>query len=395
MIHINIFSLYSQPYDLYENAGSGINIFIKEFVSYFKNHDVFIHIICRKTSQNQQTYSRFKNVKIHFIDDGHTRQLSRKEFIDLADIIRVHTIQYLIQNNLEKNIGYTHYWLSGLIIHPDSGYSHIHSNHTLYSSKVDIKKKNTDMLDENLQWKVENEIIQKIPIICNSDAEKQQIMKYYTPAKKILSIPAGCNTEVFKPKIQKSNDPDVFHCLYVGRFVKSKGIFDLLNAILILRQTQTTKSLCFEFIGGRNNTEEQNNLLLMKKFVQHNNLCDIIKFTPPKAHDEIISYYQKSDIVIIPSHYEPFGLVALEAMSCGVPVIATYVGGLQETIIHSKTGLHIKPNNPEEIASSILQMISQKNIEIWGQNARKHVIKNYSWSRITSQIYNYLSTITS
>ena len=97
-------------------------------------------------------------------------------------------------------------------------------------------------------------------------------------------------------------------------------------------------------------------------------------------------YYSAADVVVVPSNYESFGMVALEAMACGTPVIASQVGGLAYLVRDGKTGFHVPNNDPRALAKKIQElMMNEDRRDEMSRNAIKYAEKN-SWKRITSEI---------
>jgi D-inositol-3-phosphate glycosyltransferase len=113
---------------------------------------------------------------------------------------------------------------------------------------------------------------------------------------------------------------------------------------------------------------------------------DLVTFLGARSQDALPDYYSAADVVVMPSHYESFGLVALEAMACGTPVIASRVGGLAYTVLHGVTGLHVPERDPEALAQEIIRLIQDAALrERMGQQAHQ-VARCYSWSSIADRI---------
>ena len=112
----------------------------------------------------------------------------------------------------------------------------------------------------------------------------------------------------------------------------------------------------------------------------------------PKKQEEIAPYYVAADACVVPSLYEPFGIVPLEAMACGTPVIASRTGGLQYTVIDSKTGYLVSPGDASEMADRIATVL-QKGKAAYSDAARQRVIDNFVWPKIAEATLHYMTSI--
>lgn len=105
--------------------------------------------------------------------------------------------------------------------------------------------------------------------------------------------------------------------------------------------------------------------------------------------EELPRFYQEMDIVTVPSTWiEPFGITALEAMACGLPVVASRIGGLAETVVHGETGLHFQPGDPEHLADALRTLIMDTQLrQTYGQAGRERIMLKYDWGRILDNTY--------
>ena len=100
-------------------------------------------------------------------------------------------------------------------------------------------------------------------------------------------------------------------------------------------------------------------------------------------YSELVDYYNAADVIVMPSHYEPFGLVPVEAMACGTPVIASNVGGLAYTVVDGKSGFHVPPKSPEHIAEKITRLYRDRELlNELSEGAKKNSVERFSWYEI-------------
>ncbi len=123
-------------------------------------------------------------------------------------------------------------------------------------------------------------------------------------------------------------------------------------------------------------------------------LEEITTFAGRVEHADLTYYYAAADVCVVPSHYEPFGLVAIEAMACSTPVIASEVGGLKFTVINELTGLLVPPQNEKAFAQAINRILSypawSRQLE---KDARKRVESMFSWDGVAQQLEQQYLTI--
>ena len=189
--------------------------------------------------------------------------------------------------------------------------------------------------------------------------------------EKIKVIPNGYDHKTFnfKPK-KKANDQLVI--LFVGNIIKAKGIFDLLNAIVIIRKlNQNMYKRIFWVIVGQGD-----DMVEFKKCSRDFNIDNAIKIIGQVPHKKISEYMKNADFIILPSWTEGLPTVLVEAMACGLPVIASKVGGIPE-IINKDIGVLVEPKNPEELAKGVINAISKG----WDRQFIKEHAKDYTWEK--------------
>ena len=153
------------------------------------------------------------------------------------------------------------------------------------------------------------------------------------------------DTEKFYPDKNKIKDID---CLFIGRLSVEKGVSVLLKSLKMLSQKKKVVLIGDGILSK--------SLKSQAKDIQHD-----ILFTGWIEHEELIQYIQRSKIVVVPSLSEPLGVVVIEAMACGVPVIGSNTGGIPDMIKHGYNGWLVKPNNPKSLANLIDRVLSQED----------------------------------
>ncbi|NUN66106.1 glycosyltransferase family 1 protein [Pseudanabaena biceps] len=291
---------------------------------------------------------------------------------------------------------HTNYWLSawaGMELQKTSGIQLVHTYHSLavvkYQSLRDIPPSAHNRL------RIEHEILEKANcIVATSPQEQETLRSLVSTAGQIEVIPCGTDTDNFcliskaHARARLNLDRQEKVILYVGRFDPRKGIETLVRVVALLKQ-QNVQNLKLIIVGGSSaNMPDGEERERIENIVNELGLQSLTVFAGRVGHDILPLYYAAADVCVIPSHYEPFGLVAIEAMACGAPVVASNVGGLKYTVIPEETGLLVEPRDIEAFARGIQRILTD---ELWVRKMRKqasiNVYQRFSWTGVTMQLH--------
>jgi len=246
-------------------------------------------------------------------------------------------------------------------------------------------------LMSGLQWDIdaaERELIHDADrvIVCSSHMFRELQTFFHVDGAKMDVVPNGVNLEIlnhllerdltqFRARYAAANEQLVFS---VARLVYEKGIHRLIDAVpLVLAKCPHVK-----FIIAGKGPESEN----LKRRVEHlgpaGEHVKFIGFIPDEDRNRL---FKVADCAVFPSLYEPFGIVALEAMALGCPVVVSDVGGLSEVVTHEKTGTTVYPDNPDSIAWGVVRVLThpeQTHQQV--DNAQQWVDENFTWNRIAA-----------
>jgi D-inositol-3-phosphate glycosyltransferase len=179
--------------------------------------------------------------------------------------------------------------------------------------------------------------------------------------------------------------------LFVGRIQPLKGIDTLIRALALAREREPAlaETICVSIIGGDPNPDsevEQSEFARLESLRAELGIGDMVTFLGAKDQDTLVYYYAAAEIVVMPSHYESFGMVALEAMACGTPVIASDVGGLSFSIEDGYNGYRVPERDPQALADKIILLLKHRVLrDQLGEQARLWV-QRYSWVNVAGEI---------
>ncbi|MGA3290275.1 MAG: glycosyltransferase family 4 protein [Candidatus Bathyarchaeia archaeon] len=219
-------------------------------------------------------------------------------------------------------------------------------------------------------------------VIAISKACADELRLFYG-IKDLEIIHNAVDSTFFCPQNHKENKKS--YILYTGRLSAEKGLIDLVKgAVHVCKKYPNFKFV----IAGSGPLERR-----LKKLVSALNLERNFSFAGNVNHETLLKYYQNAAVYVLPSYREGLPTTLLEAMSCGLPIVATAISGITDVIDNFKTGLLVPTNSPEKLANAILTLIEDSTLsEEIATNARMHVQKYYDWDIITSKIEEvYLS----
>ena len=308
---------------------------------------------------------------------------------------------------------HTNYWMSawvGLQLKQHRNIQLVHTYHSLGAVKYQAVPLRPAIAETRLA--VEREILEQAHcIVATSPQEEEALRSLVSPQGYVEVIPAGTDLNTFHtiPKLEArvalGLAPDEAIVLYVGRFDPRKGIETLVRAVAQLKAQLEQPTAVGESANG--NRVKPNKLRLVivggsepdhldgderqriGAIVTELGMTASTHFAGRVGHDVLPLYYTAADVCVIPSHYEPFGLVAIEAMACGTPVVASAVGGLKFTIAPEETGLLVPPQDVDGFAQAINRILSD---ELWARKLRRQaplrVQQNFSWTGVAAQLSN-------
>lgn len=236
-------------------------------------------------------------------------------------------------------------------------------------------------------------------IIVNSKFLQQHVINLVPAAQdKVFVNYPGVNHLHYTPKNDGENIPPQWASsepvlLYIGRIIKKKGVRRLLKAMKKVITIYPAVKLYI--IGSSDYTKHKNTPYIRGIEKLAARLGESVVFRPHTPNADLVKWYRRSDIFICPSiRDEAFGLVNLEAMACGVPVIATEVGGIPEVVKHNRTGLLVSlDNHVDRLAEAIISLLSNpEKAHFMGRNGRKRVLKMFTWKHTAKRLKNDYET---
>jgi D-inositol-3-phosphate glycosyltransferase len=291
-------------------------------------------------------------------------------------------------NGLQYDIVFSHYWLSALVgkyLQQKWQIPYITMFHTLGAVKNAIGIGEGEPALRIVSEKYTIRDCQRI--IVATEKEKEDLIRFYSASpEKVGVVPCGVNMDLFKPidkmsARQKLGLTDEKILLFVGRIDPLKGIDQLLKAMPLLKNYESLRLIV---VGGDENSRAE--LEELQKLSTELNIRDSVTFQGLIKQDQLLYFYSAADVCILPSYYESFGLVPLESLACGTPVVATDVGDLKNIIKQGETGYIVADNSPERLAGSISSLLSRPSRDMESVLSIRASVSKWDWANIAEKV---------
>jgi len=373
----------------------GMNVYIRKVAQELSNRGIYVDIFTRHhdpaDTQIEQVAERARVIHIRagdFSDDKSRLPSHLPEFT-------CNLLEYTRQNNISYDIIHSHYWLSGrvgTIVARHWDIPHVTSFHTLSEIKRQARVGEREPAERTTG---ESKVIQFADsIVVFSQHEKNALIQLYDANKdKIEIIPCGVDVDLFQPLNQeisrrKLGITDSKVVLYVGRLEPLKGVDIMLKALALLENGNQVKTI---IVGG--DLQEDAEMNRLKSLSRNLGISEQVSFLGSLDQQELPTYYSAADICVVPSYYESFGLVALESMACGTPVIASRVGGLPTIVKDSLNGYLIPWRCPEPFTDSLEILLGSQSIRNAMSEASRKTAMSMSWPLIVDNLVESYQTL--
>ena len=385
---------HSCPYSsLGGNGSGGMSVYLKEMTAALAGFPgVKVDILTR--AQNAvcaEAKYISPQIRVVQLKGGPERPLDRKDLYPYILEFSENCGKYIHQQKECYDIIHSHYWLSGLAgcyIKRKMDIPLVHTYHTLGFLKMralgEWEHKQRAASERQLAWVSD-------VIISPSKEEKESLVEEYRilPAK-VKVVSPGVSPRLFfpdnRPLMGKAAGcrKDHFVLLFVGRIEPLKGLNDVITALRIMKEKNTflldrTKLLV---AGGGQKDEElaaNTEVSRIKRAIVQHGLQNIVVFLGSVKQAELRKYYSNAHALVVPSLYESFGLVTIEALACGTPVLVSQVDRMKSIVKEGKNGFSFRPNDPVSLWQCLERFYDHRS-RFWSRTAiREDAIKRFCW----------------
>jgi len=403
---IAMFSVHSCPLaPLGGRETGGMNVYVRELSRLLGQHGIAVDVYTRRQDPWEPTVVPFgPQARVIHLPAGPAAPYAKHRVWDHLPEFVDGVLAFATSQDVHYDLLHSHYWLSGWValqLRQLWSVPTVHMSHTLGYPKNAAAQQIWEQ-EPPRRLQVEYEVLRcSDALVAESPASKQHMVQEYgvDPAR-VQVIPCGVDTTLFHPqdRLQARRAltlPEAAPIvLFIGRLQPLKGLDTLLRAVHLVRQRYAT--LHVRIVGGgvdASDPYEAEELGRLRALAEHFDLTPHLVFTNAQPQETLAQYYAAADVLVMPSHYESFGMVVLEAMACGLPVVASRVGGLASTVVHERTGLLVPVGDWHAFAQAIIRVLSVPALHEAFGHAGVQRAQTYAWPRVVErniQLYQRL-----
>ena len=402
MLHIAQISVHTCPLaTLGGKETGGMNVYVRDLSRELirRGHRVDVYTRSQDPTVPYISHALGRGGRVIHVPAGPEQPYPKHQVYDHLPEFVEGVLAQAERDGIAYDLVHSHYWLSGWVareLRERWGTPIVHMFHTLGKMKNQVAQ-TPGAQEPPRRIQVEEEIVRFADrVIAATPVEEEQLVGLYgaDPAR-IRVIPPGVDLERFHPipparaKEKVGLGPNCRVILFVGRIEPLKGIDTLLWAISLVRRKRPDLvcGMCVPIIGGNpyriEDNDEMVRLQALRKALE---IEEVVTFLGAQDQDVLQYYYAAAEMVVMPSDYESFGMVALEAMACGTPVIASDVGGLSHLVRHGRTGYRVPARDPGALAEKIIRLLTDEGLRRrMGQRAACWA-EGYAWPLVADRI---------
>jgi glycosyltransferase involved in cell wall biosynthesis/phosphoheptose isomerase len=321
-------------------------------------------------------------VRVHHVDAGPAHALPKDELWPHMDEFASHL--HSAWRRARPDVIHAHFWMSGYAALEAGQRLELPVIQTFHALGV-VKRRYQGEHDTSPPDRidVEREILRRaVKVIATCTDEVFELVRMGASSSRVTVIPSGVDLRLFAPQGEVAPRTGGVHRLVcVGRLVQRKGIGNVISALAHLPGVELLVAGGPERAALANDPEARR----LHQLARETGVGDRVTLLGRVAREQLPALLRSADVLVSVPWYEPFGITPLEAMACGVPVVASAVGGLIDTVVDGRTGVHVPPRDPERLAAELHRLLDDPGRRArYGRAGVKRARRLYDWDRLAA-----------
>ncbi len=391
---VAVISLHTSPTaSLGKSANGGLNVYVREICTAFSDRGIATDVFTRRGPDDPELEVLAPLSRVVYLPSGDGGDKYR--LLDHVPSFAAQLRDFVRRNRLTYELVYSHYWLSGevaCILQPQLGAAWAHIAHTLGRVKNRALAVGAEP-EPAVRIRIEGEIGQQADLLVASttDEARELVEGYRARPDHVAVVPAGVDLTMFQPLDRDDARRTIGFetgrlLLFVGRLERLKGVEVAIRALALLRDRGREDVRLLVLGEDSRDGAGESEKARLKAIAESTGVRDRVDFLGSVAHHELPFFYSAADALVMPSYSESFGLVALEAQACGLPVVGTGVSGLRSVVRDEVTGYLIEGHDPAAYAERIGRLLDDPDVARQ-MGRRGHLLaQRFSWSRTADRL---------
>ncbi|HSS62686.1 MAG TPA: glycosyltransferase [Candidatus Limnocylindrales bacterium] len=391
---IAVVSMHTSPTaSLGGNANGGLNVYVHEIATAFSDRGIATDVFTRRQSADDPAIEQLAALsRVVYLPAG--QDLDKYALFEQTRPFANRILEFAARESVTYDLLFSHYWLSGevaCLLRPKLATGWAHVAHTLGLVK-NLSLATGARPEPAHRIHVEREIALQADLLIASTADESNdlVRLYGADANRVVVVPPGVDLATFQPIDRDEARRKIGYgpgrmLLFVGRLERLKGVDVAIRALALLRD-RSHDDVRLLILGEDSREGEESETDRLKTVADAAGVRDRVDFLGSVAHHELPFFYAASDVCVMPSYSESFGLVGLEAQACGRPVVGSGVSGIRSVVRDEVSGYLIDSHDPAAYAERIGRLLD--NPELAQQMGRRGrlLAQRFSWTRTADRL---------
>jgi D-inositol-3-phosphate glycosyltransferase len=401
---VAMLSVHGCPLDqLGSREVGGMQVYVRELSRELGRQGMHVDVFTRRTDPELPRVVEFgERARVIHLDAGPARRIDKNSVVQHLPAFIDNLERFNERERIEQQY-HSHYWLSGWVgarLAEVWRVPHVTTFHTLGRIKNRANQgaggpsgRWVGQLESERRIEIERRVIRRADAIVGStEHERNALVEHYGARREsVVVIPPGADLSTFRPLDRTAARRELGlegeALLFVGRIDPVKGLDTLLEALELLGHRDRLRLLV---VGGsppgaparQIDADER----ALRELARQLGVDDRVDWLGPVEQERLPLYYSAADVVVVPSRYESFGLVALEALACGAAVVASRVGGLPTIVRDGENGLLVPWRTPAAFAERIEQILEEPDLAVRLREAAPRSMARFSWAATAGRV---------